>query len=113
MIKTLLLFHMPSAFLKMTPTNLYKSYCLSKSSTSQAGSPNRSSMYPGPIGSFFKNPDTFDYAFFNVSAQEANLMDRQQRLLLELAWHCFESRHIPLEHLQKQSPQEYLPVRCF
>ena len=34
--------------------------------------------------------DAFDAAFFNVSPREAESMDPQQRLGLELAWSCFE-----------------------
>lgn len=34
--------------------------------------------------------DNFDYAFFGLSKQEANLMDPQQRLFLETAWAALE-----------------------
>ena len=34
--------------------------------------------------------DKFDPLFFNISPAEAELMDPQQRLFLESAWHCIE-----------------------
>ncbi|WP_444944873.1 SDR family NAD(P)-dependent oxidoreductase [Microbulbifer sp. ZKSA006] len=37
-----------------------------------------------------KDEDKFDHTFFNVSPREAKLMDPQQRVFLENAWHAFE-----------------------
>jgi 3-oxoacyl-(acyl-carrier-protein) synthase/acyl carrier protein/NAD(P)-dependent dehydrogenase (short-subunit alcohol dehydrogenase family) len=34
--------------------------------------------------------DQFDAAFFNIAPSEAELMDPQQRILLELSWQCIE-----------------------
>lgn len=41
------------------------------------------------------NYDTFDASFFNVSPLEADIMDPQQRVMLELCWHALEDAGIP------------------
>jgi acyl transferase domain-containing protein len=41
-------------------------------------------------GGFIDNFDYFDAAFFCISPHEAELMDPQQRIMLELALECFE-----------------------
>lgn len=41
-------------------------------------------------GGFIEEFDKFDAGFFNLSAREANLMDPQQRLFLEVIWKAIE-----------------------
>ncbi|MFJ6485021.1 SDR family NAD(P)-dependent oxidoreductase [Streptomyces sp. NPDC091682] len=49
-----------------------------------------------PRGGFLEDVLAFDAAFFGISPREARLMDPQQRLFLEAAWHALEdSGHDP------------------
>lgn len=41
-------------------------------------------------GAFMNDIDTFDNEFFSISPREAELMDPQQRILLECVWHTIE-----------------------
>ncbi|WP_394846829.1 SDR family NAD(P)-dependent oxidoreductase [Pendulispora brunnea] len=45
-------------------------------------------------GGFLDRVDAFDAAFFGISAREAQHMDPQQRLFLEMAWHALEDAGI-------------------
>ena len=42
-------------------------------------------------GNFLHNPDAFDHRFFNISGREANFMDPQQRLAMQVAYEALES----------------------
>lgn len=54
--------------------------------------------------------DCFDNDFFNISARESEFLDPQQRVLLELAWHCIEdSSHSP-EELRGKKVGVYIGV---
>lgn len=41
-------------------------------------------------GSFIRNADKFDAAFFGISEEEADLMDPQQRVILQIVWKTIE-----------------------
>ncbi|MED0940710.1 beta-ketoacyl synthase N-terminal-like domain-containing protein, partial [Bacillus mobilis] len=44
----------------------------------------------GKWGGFIKDVDKFDPLFFNISPKEAELIDPQERLFLQVAWECIE-----------------------
>ncbi|MCP5425305.1 MAG: SDR family NAD(P)-dependent oxidoreductase [Gammaproteobacteria bacterium] len=46
------------------------------------------------FGGFLEHIDRFDAAFFRISAREANALDPQQRLILELCWQALEQAAI-------------------
>ncbi|TYQ17737.1 UNVERIFIED_CONTAM: polyketide synthase PksL/polyketide synthase PksN [Acetivibrio alkalicellulosi] len=59
-------------------------------------------------GSFIKDVDKFDADFFEISFQEADSMDPQQRIMLELAWECFEDAGIRPSSVSGESVGVYI-----
>lgn len=54
-------------------------------------------------GGFIADIDAFDAGFFHISGREAQTMDPQQRIMMELAWTCFEDAGIPPYQLSGRS----------
>jgi len=54
-------------------------------------------------GGYLTDIQAFDAAFFGISAREAESMDPQQRILLELAWEALENAGFLPESLQGQN----------
>lgn len=51
-------------------------------------------------GGFLEQADCFDPLFFNISPREAELMDPQERIFLETAWHALEDAGYPPSRLK-------------
>jgi polyketide synthase PksN len=61
-------------------------------------------------GGFLANIDKFDPLFFNISPREAELMDPQERLFLETAWHAMEDSGYRREDLEGRCVGVYVGV---
>ena len=64
-------------------------------------------------GGFMAGIDQFDAALFRISPREAELMDPQQRIMLELAWSCFEDAGYAPASLRGSDTGVYLGVCNF
>lgn len=53
-------------------------------------------------GYFIDGIDNFDATFFNISPQEAELMDPQQRIFLQIVWQTIEDAGYPVEMISKK-----------
>nr|B8NYX0.1 RecName: Full=Cluster 41 polyketide synthase [Aspergillus flavus NRRL3357] len=61
-------------------------------------------------GYFVKNLENFDAGFFNISPKEAEQMDPQQRLVLEVTWEALENAGIPLSSLSGSDAAVFMGV---
>ena len=62
---------------------------------------------------FVEDVDKFDAPFFNISRIEAESMDPQQRIVLELAWKCIEDAGYPPSRLAGSNTGVYVGVCNF
>lgn len=61
-------------------------------------------------GGFIQDVDQFDASFFNISAPEANLMDPQHRLFLEIVWKTVEDAGYDPFMLAEKKPGVFVGV---
>src|SRR5271170_8083824 len=65
----------------------------------------RAGLPDGPAsvrGGFLPEIDRFDAAFFEISPREAEWLDPQQRILLEVGWEALEDAGLPLSVLRRK-----------
>ena len=65
------------------------------------------------FGGFLPSVRDFDHEFFSISAAEAAEMDPQQRLFLEVAWHCLEHAAVPAPRLAGSATGVYVGQSTF
>ena len=61
-------------------------------------------------GYFVENLDDFDSSFFGISPKEAEMMDPQQRISLEVCWEALESAGIPPQSLAGSNTAVFMGV---
>ena len=61
-------------------------------------------------GAFIDGVDQFDSLFFGISPREANVMDPQQRVLLEVAWEALETAGIAADDLAGTSTGTFIGI---
>lgn len=66
--------------------------------------------YSGAWGGFIEGINLFDAHFFEISPLEANDMDPQHRLLLEVSWEALERSHILPSSLQDSRTGVYIGI---
>nr|DAC76730.1 TPA_exp: type I polyketide synthase [Streptomyces sp. NRRL F-4335] len=64
----------------------------------------------GRWGGFLSDVDKFDPLFFSISPREAELMDPQERLFLETAWHALEDAGYPSGGLSRRKVGVFVGV---
>lgn len=72
--------------------------------------PGKIGKYYGEWGGFIDRVDQFDPLFFNISPREAELVDPQERLFLQTAWHLLEDAGYTREELSKAKTGVFVGV---
>ena len=62
------------------------------------------------FGAYLEDLDQFDAAFFRISPVEANLLDPQQRLILETGWRALEDAGIDPDRLKESRTGVYAGI---